>query len=139
MAGSDLQLANELIVLRRENRRLRYRQEDNADARARGRAVRMIERTYLDAQALLAAHFAWQETQRQAAPLSHRRWTYAVAMLKLARLAEQRRRYLTITATRPDVALARLTKARDGVLADPGMLRAMLPESRRPGALVATR
>ena len=135
MPASEVQLVNELITLRSENRRLRYRAEDAADERARARVARLVERTYHDAGALLAWHFAWQETQRATAPLSHRRWTYAVALLKLARLADHRARYLRITASEPARADAKLAKARTTALADPSALRAMLPESRRPGRL----
>lgn len=135
MAASDIQLVNELMTLRRENRRLRYRQLDRADERAVAARERLIEQTYLDAQALLAAHFAWQETQRSQAPMSHRRWARAASFLKLARLAEHHRRYLTITAQQPEQAMARLTRARETALRDPGMLRAMIPKSRRPKAL----
>ena len=135
MSATDIQLAAELIALRAENRRLRYRAEDAADARARARVAAMIERTYQDASALLAWHFAWQETQRSTAPLSHRRWTYAVALLKLARLADHRARYLRITASEPGRAAVKLDKAKKTALADPGSLRAVLPKSRRPGKL----
>ena len=135
MPASELQIVNEVVVLRRENRRLRYQAEDRADARVKARVARMIERTFADAQALLAWHFAWQETQRETAPLSHRRWTYAVALLKLARLADPRARYLRITASDPGRAAVKLGKARETALADPSSLRAMLPASRRPGKL----
>ena len=135
MPASEMQIASELIALRRENRRLRYQVEDDADARDLARVHRLIDRTYYDAQCLLAAHFAWQETQRATAPLSHRRWTYAVAMLKLGRLADHRARYLRITASDPGRAAVKLAKARDTAMADPSSLRAMLPVSRRPGRL----
>lgn len=135
MPASEMQLANELIVLRRENRRLRYQVEDRGDERKRAAVARLIERTFADASALLMAHFSWQECQRATAPLSHRRWTYAVAMLKLARLADHRARYLRITASEPGRAAVKLAKAKDTALADPGSLRAVLPVSRRPGKL----
>ncbi len=135
MARSDMQMANELMALRSENRRLRYQNEDLAAERARARSERLIERTYRDAQALLAMHFAWQPTTRADAHLSHRRWTYAVAMLKAARLADHRARYLRIKASDPARAMAKLSKARDTALADPSSLRVMMPASRRPNAL----
>lgn len=131
MPATDLQLATELLTLRRENRRLRYGLNDRKTERRQARAVRLVDRSQRDAELLLTQHFAYLGTSRRAAPLGSRRWAMAVALLRLARLHDGRK----ITATDPARAMQKLVKAHRTATADPSMLYALVPASVRPDVL----
>lgn len=130
MAGSDLQLAMELLTLRRENRRLRYRAEDNADARRRQRHARMVETAKADAEMLIGWALALQPISRSEVPLSQQRWARAVALLRLARLAPRRGR-VRIHAVPPQIMTQRLARAQETAIADPAALALFTAQGRR--------
>ncbi len=131
MPASDGQVISELLTLRHENRRLRYKASADPEQRRLARAQRTVDRTRRDAEVLLSAHFAWQETSRRHSPLGRRRHDAAVALLRLARLHDGRK----VTASDPGRAMLRLTKAAETATQDPSLLWAMMPRARRPDVL----
>ena len=132
MAGSDLQLAMEIVTLRRENRRLRYKAEANADARKQARHQRMVEQAKADAELMIGWAFALQPISRADVPLSQQRWARAVALLRLARLAPRNGR-VRIYAVPPPIMQQRLTKATQTAISDPGSLALFTAKGRRHG------
>ena len=132
MAGSDLQLAMEIVTLRRENRRLRYRAEANAEARKAARHQRMVEQAKADAELMIGWAFALQPISRSETPLSQLRWARAVALLRLARLAPRTGR-VRIYAVQPPIMQQRLTKAAQTAIADPSALALFTAKGRRHG------
>lgn len=133
MAGSDLQLAMEIVTLRRENRRLRYKAEANADARKSARHQRMVELAKADAELMIGWAFALQPISRADTPLSQQRWARAVALLRLARCAPRAGR-VRIFALQPPIIAQRLAKATQTAISDPGALALFTAKGRRHGA-----
>jgi hypothetical protein len=132
MAGSDLQLATEIVALRRENRRLRYRAEANADARKQARHRRIVELAKADAELLIGWALALQPISRAETPLSQQRWARAVALLRLARLAPRNGR-VRIYGVQPPIMIARLAKATETAIGDPSALALFTAKGRRNG------
>ena len=131
---TDVQLANELALLREENKRLRYRVEDDAERRKRLRIERLIDRARTDAELLVTLALALQDVSKRQAPLGSQRWQYAVALLRLARLCP-RSGDVKIYGYAAQRAVERLDRAVAVAKMDPSALKLMIPRTRRPALL----
>ena len=130
MAAGDLSMAARLTVLAKENSRLRYRQIEDEHERRQERWRRKVNQAFEDAKLLVGCAFATLDYTRQDAPLSERRWTAAVALLRVAGLTPKRGQ-LRIRAISPETAAGKLALARDRAIAHPELLNMHLPSSRR--------
>lgn len=111
LLATNERLRLENAQLRRENRALRRRLADGH--------LRLLRRAESDSVLIGALHFSGQHTSRRACAavgLSERRWTWAMALLRLARVRYGAR----ITTEAPEdferaVRVARVRVERDGI------------------------
>lgn len=133
--NSPASLLVELAVVRAERNRLRDMATRRAEERKRLSVRRLVERAKLDAIGLITVHYAGGLVARWYAPISARRWQYAVALLRLAGLVRRGRDVRLIMPTHPNDALDALDRAVAAACATPGRLGALIPRSTRPRLL----
>ena len=132
MMGS--QLLNQVAALQIANKRLQRQAQRQAEQRKREKAHALIDRAHVDAVQILTFWISGGAVQRDWLDMSNRRWSYAVALLRLAKLAQGR--YLALRLAGYEEALAALAKARDKAQRSPEILLGRLPSGRRPRALM---
>lgn len=103
-------LLAELAALRRQNAIQAKRLERAGVERNQQRIERMADKALLDAAALITLHVGGGDIARDVAPLPQRRWAHAIALLRLAGLAQGREVRLTLAQT-PQETLQRLERA----------------------------
>ena len=128
------QLLNQVAALQIANKRLQRQAQKLADERKRERAHALIDRAHVDAMQILTFWISGGAVQRDWLDMSNRRWSYAVALLRLAKLAQGR--YLALRLADHDQALTALAKARDKAYRSPEILLSRLPNGRRPRVLM---
>ena len=126
--------ANQAAALRRERRRLIERAGLAGEARRAAAVARRADAAYLDALELITLHVGGGAVGRSTAGLPQRRWAHAVALLRLAGLAQGRYTRLTLCAT-PTATLHALHAAHALAVAQPGRWAAQMPRFARPEVL----
>lgn len=129
-----IHLQSQIAALQATNKRLQRQAQKAAEQRRRERAHALIDRAHVDACQILTFWIAGAAVQRDWLDMSNRRWSYAVALLRLAKLA--RGRYLALRLADHNEALALLAKAKAKAQRSPELLLGRLPSGRRPRALM---
>ena len=127
-------LLAEMAALRKQNARMAKRLDRTGADRQSQRVERMVDRSLLDALAIVTVHVGGGVVYRDVAPLPQRRWAHAVALLRLAGLAEGRTVRLTLAET-PQATIDRLQQAAALAKVHPARWAAFMPTYNRPEAL----
>lgn len=131
-------LLNDLARMQRETKALRDRLTRDRAERRKMAVCRIIDRAYLDALCLCTLAIGGAPAGRDYAPLSQRRWRYAVALLELGQLTTGGRD-LRIVEADPEAMIARLERAAAAAKAQPHRYAAYLPDFARPALLRSAR
>jgi hypothetical protein len=128
-------LLSELVIARRERNRWRDAATRRAAERRHAAQVRIIDRAHLDALALVTVAVGGGHPGREYAPLPARRWRYAFALLRMARLTTGGRDLRLQLPAHPGDALAQLEEATRAARIMPARFAREVPPSLRPALL----
>jgi hypothetical protein len=128
-------LLNDLAQTRRERNRWRDAATRRAAERRKAAQVRIIDRAFLDALALITVGIGGGHVGREYSPLPARRWRYAAALLRMARLTTGGRDLRLQLPPDPADALAMLEEATCAARVMPGRFAREVPPSLRPALL----
>ena len=127
-------LLAEMAALRKQNARMAKRLDRTGADRQAQRIERMVDRALLDALALVTVHVGGGLVYRGVAPLPQRRWAHAVALLRLAGLANGRTVTLHLAET-PQETIDRLQQAAALAKVQPARWAAHMPAYNTPESL----
>ena len=126
-------LLAEMAALRKQNARMAKRLDRTGADRQVQRVERMVDRALLDALAIVTVHVGGGLVYRGVAPLPQRRWAHAVALLRLAGLANGRTVTLHLAET-PQATIDRLERAAALAKEHPARWAEFMPAYNRPEA-----
>lgn len=127
-------LLAEMTALRKQNARQAKRLARVGMDRQSQRVERMVDRALLDALAIVTVHVGGGLVYRGVAPLPQRRWAHAIALLRLAGLANGRTVTLRLAET-PQATIDRLERAAALAKVQPARWAECMPNYNRPEAL----